>query len=128
MIDTYMPKGILKEKIMKVLAAGLMSLVLIAPAFAQAHHGHRHFHNQHFHHRHGPVVVYRDNWVGPLVGGVVLGAIIADANRPAVVQQPPVVVQQPPIVLQQPTTVCTEWKETMQPDGVIVKERTCYQK
>lgn len=110
---------------MKVLAAGLMSLVLATPAFAQHMHGHRH---HHFHGHRGPVVVYRDHWVGPLVGGVVLGAIIADANRPTVVQQPPVVVQQPPIVLQQPTVVCTEWKETMQPDGVIVKERTCYQK
>jgi hypothetical protein len=112
---------------MKALVAGILSLVLVAPAIAQAQHfgPHRHFHH---HGYRGPVVVYRDNWVGPLVGGVVLGAIIADVNRPTVVQQPPVVVQQPPIVLQQPTVVCTEWKETMQPDGVIVKERTCYQK
>lgn len=114
---------VLGRKIMKALVAGLLALTIAVPAVAQ----HRHGHHPYFMHRHGPTVIYRDNWVGPLVGGVVLGAIIADANRPSVVQQPPVIVQQPSVVLQ-PTVVCTEWKETMQPDGVIVKERTCYQK
>ena len=109
---------------MKKVLAGLIALVIAVPAIAQ----HRHGHHPHFMHRHGPTVIYRDNWVGPLVGGVVLGAIIADANKPTVVLQQPVIVQQPPIVLQPANTVCTEWKEIMNPDGTIYKERTCYQK
>lgn len=108
---------------MKVLLAGLMSLVLMTPAIAQHRHGPHHHHFNH--HRHGPTVIYRDNWVGPLVGGVVLGAIIAEANKPTVVQQQPVIVQQPPVVLQSPNTVCTEWKEIITSDGKMYKERTC---
>jgi hypothetical protein len=84
----------------------------------QHHHGHRHFH------RAPPVVVYRDyNWVAPVVGGVILGAVINEAARPRVVEQP-VIVQ--PVQPTQP--VCTEWREVMQSDGTIAKERTCYQK
>ena len=37
------------------------------------------------------------NWVGPLIGGVVLGTIITNSQRQVIVQQPPVIVQQPPV-------------------------------
>ncbi len=109
---------------MKVIVVGILTAVLGLTAIeASANPYH------HRHHGHGPRVIYRDNWMGPLIGGVVLGAVIADANKPTVIQQPPVIVQQPSVVLQQPVqTYCTEWKEIMNSDGTVYKERTCYQK
>jgi hypothetical protein len=77
------------------------------------HHGHRHW-NHHRHH--APVIVHRhhNDWVVPLVGGVVLGAVINESlDRKN--EQP-----------SQPQ--CSEWREVMQNDGTIVRERTCYQK
>ena len=79
------------------------------------HHNHnRQFHR--FHHRHhAPIIVHRhhDNWVAPLVGGVILGAVIADANAKDKEDQITKKV------------VCTEWKELVTEDGKIYKERTC---
>jgi hypothetical protein len=103
---------------MKKIILALSLLAVLETANAQWHHGHHH---------HGPRVIYRDsNWVAPLFGGVVLGAVIANSRQPetVVVQQPPVVVQQPVYVQRQP--VCTEWKEIQQPDGTIYRERSCY--
>jgi hypothetical protein len=78
------------------------------------HRGH-HLHNRHWHHRHAPVIIHRhhDNWVAPLVGGVILGAVIADANAKDREDN------------QQKRQVCTEWKEIITEDGKIYKERTC---
>lgn len=42
------------------------------------HHGHGHYHGG-------------SGWVGPMIGGVIIGGILSEAMRP----QPPVVVQQP---------------------------------
>jgi hypothetical protein len=103
---------------MKKIILALSLLAVLGTANAQWHHGHHH---------HGPRVIYRDsNWVAPLFGGVVLGAVIANSRQPetVVVQQPPVVVQQPVYVQRQ--AVCTEWKEIQQPDGTIYRERSCY--
>jgi hypothetical protein len=51
----------------------------------------------HYSHQ-GPTVVYRDNnnWVAPVVGGVILGAVIARSidNQPSIILQPPVVQNQ----------------------------------
>jgi hypothetical protein len=96
--------------------------IIATPAFADGgyHHGYR------YHHRHGPVVVYRDNWVAPLVGGVVLGAIIADANakeKEKEVKQ--VIVQPAPVTTITKVVVCSEWKEIMTSDGTVYRERTC---
>ena len=104
----------------KIILVVLMTIA--TTAFAQ------HSHFRHGHHHHGGHW-QRDNWVGPLVGGVVLGAIIADANRPAVVQ-PPIIIQKPSVVLHQAPWqhFCTEWKEIMTADGTVYKERTCHQK
>ena len=83
------------------------------------HHGHRHWHHGHRHHRHAPVIIHRDNWVAPLVGGVILGAVIADANARDKEREERVIVQPTP------GKVCTEWKEVMTDDGKIYRERTC---
>ena len=107
---------------MKVLLTALISLVVATPAVAQHVHinGHRHFHGYHrLHHmhRHAPIIVHRhSDWVAPLVGGVIIGAVIADANAKDKEEH------------QVQKVVCTEWKETMQSDGTVLKERTCYQK
>jgi len=106
---------------MKALLAGLISLVIAAPAFAHQVHinGHRHFHghgHRHIHHihRHAPIIVHRHNdWVVPLVGGVIIGAVIADAQAKEKEEQ---VTK---------GKVCTDWKEIMTEDGKIYKERTC---
>jgi len=70
---------------MKKLLILITALLVSTGAMAQ-HHGY------HGHHGHGG-----GNWVGPLIGGVVLGTIITNSQRQVIVQQPPVIVQQPPI-------------------------------
>ena len=71
---------------MKKLAALILAIAALgcAPVNAQHHH----------HHHHSRV---GDNWVAPLIGGVIIGTII---SRPA--PPPPVIIQQPPVVVQQP--------------------------
>jgi hypothetical protein len=66
----------------------MVVLLLSTSAFAQyrpyGHHGH-------YGHRPG-----NGNWVAPLIGGVIVGAILTDAaraNQPA--PQPPIIIQQP---------------------------------
>jgi hypothetical protein len=69
---------------MKKLAAVLLLAVGVAGSPAQAQH----------HHHHGGG---GGQWVGPMIGGLILGGIIADANRPRVyVAPPPPVVYAPP--------------------------------
>ena len=73
---------------MKKLAAAIITIASFACAPVSAQHHHR---GGHYHHTGG-------DWVAPLVGGVILGAII---SRPSVAQ-PPVIVQQPPVIVHQP--------------------------
>jgi hypothetical protein len=66
----------------------VLLLLVSASAFAQyRHYGH------HGHYGHRPS---SGNWVAPLIGGVIVGAILTDAAR---ANQP---VLQPPIIIQQP--------------------------
>lgn len=70
----------------KILA--IVTLVLLSTsAFAQYRH---HGHYGHRHHGSG------GNWVAPLIGGVIVGAVLSDAAR---ANQP---VPQPPIIIQSP--------------------------
>jgi len=105
---------------MKQVIALFLALAVATPAFAGGHHYHNGYKTQH-HHRHGPVIVHRDNWVAPLIGGVILGAVIADAKEKETKQ---VIVQSAPVTVTK-VIVCSEWKEIMTSDGQVYKERTC---
>jgi len=80
---------------MKKLLIVITALLVSTGALAQ--HGHRHHGWGHGHNNHGS-----GKWVAPLIGGVLLGAIISDARANQQVSQPPIVVQQFPIY--QPNT------------------------
>lgn len=62
----------------KLIAAVLLTIATIVPAHAQHHH----------HHGGG-------NWVAPLVLGGIVGAVIANQNRPVYVPPPPPVIYYP---------------------------------
>jgi len=104
---------------MKKILVGLALLTLASTATAQ--HWQHHWHHHHYRH-HGYIHGGGNgNWVAPLIIGGVVGAAIANNRR-----QEPIVLQQPPVYVQR-QTVCTEWKEIMNADGTIYKERTCTQ-
>jgi hypothetical protein len=108
---------------MKTIISILLAMGLTfssVPAFANGHHYRNVYKTQH-HHRHGPVIVQRDNWVAPLIGGVILGAVIADSKEK---EQKQVIVQPAPVTVTK-VIVCSEWKEIMTSDGQVYKERTC---
>lgn len=63
----------------------VLLLLVSANAIAQYRH---HGHHGHYGHRSS------GNWVAPLIGGVIVGAILTDAAR---ANQPP-----PPVIIQQP--------------------------
>jgi hypothetical protein len=99
----------------RILAIAVLVLTSV-PAMAQ-YHGPRYNHHHHGYHRGG------GGWVAPLLLGGVVGYAL---TRPEpVVQQPPVIMPPPPVVYTTPN--CTVWTETQQPDGSIVRTRTCTQ-
>jgi hypothetical protein len=111
----------------KYILAAVLSLAVATPALAD----HRRNHNgpyiynnyhvqQHRQHRHRN----NDKWVVPLIGGVILGAVIIEASKPKETVVKEVIVQSPPVTVTK-VIVCTEWKEIMTSDGRVYKERTC---
>ena len=117
--------------IKKFLAIAVASTALIATQAMAQHHGygHRPHHGPRIQHHHSG-----GGWIAPLIGGVIVGSIIADANarkekETVIVQDQPVIIrQQSPVYVQQaPQTVCTAWKEILSSDGSVYRERTCYQ-
>ena len=100
---------------MKKIIVALSLLALTGTAMAQHYHGHGFRH-------HGPRVIYRDNWIAPAVGALIIGAAINEAHNRQVQSQ--VIIQNPPTPLGQ---VCTPWTETYNSDGTITRTRTCNQ-
>ena len=100
---------------MKKILVALSLLALTGTSMAQHYHGHGFRH-------HGPRVIYRDNWIAPAVGALIIGAAINEAHNRHVQTQ--VVIQNPTASLGQ---VCTPWTETQNSDGTITRTRTCNQ-
>jgi hypothetical protein len=100
---------------MKKILVALSLLALTGTSMAQHYHGHGFRH-------HGPRVIYRDNWIAPAVGALIIGAAINEAHNRHIQTQ--VVIQNPPTLLGQ---VCTLWTETQNSDGTITRTRTCNQ-
>ena len=99
---------------MKKLLLSLLLMVFSAPVFAGPHH-HRHHGHHHWNHAHP------GKWIAPVIIGGVVGYALA---QPSVAQPAPVIVQQQPVYIQENVN-CTEWKEVVQPNGTIVRERYC---
>ena len=107
------------------------SALLILCAEASAHGGYYVQSPRYYGYNNGYVRPH-NNWVGPaIVGGIVGGAIGYGMARP---YYPPVYVQPPPLyvppqpVYVQPQYVpnnCSEWREVMNSDGTVYRERIC---
>lgn len=96
---------------MKKYLIALLLMMFTVPAFAGPyHHHHRHHGHHHWNHSHP------GRWIAPVIIGGAIGYALA--------QPAPVVVQQQPVIINSSSN-CTEWKEVMRPDGVIVRERYC---
>ena len=97
---------------MKKIFALLLAMVIATPAMA----GPRHYDNyrSHNHHNNG-------KWVAPLIGGVVLGAIIADAKAKERENNQNIIVVREPQQYCEPLTIIVKnrW-------GEILERRTEY--
>ncbi len=91
----------------KFLVVGLIAAAMSTTACAQ-HHGH---------HNHGG----SGNWVAPLIIGGVVGAVIANQNRP-VYTQPPVVYEQVPVY----TYPQYNYRPMYKMVDVFIPECSCY--
>lgn len=88
----------------------ILAIALILFSGVASAHGYGHgggYHRPHY------------NWAAPVIIGGALGYGLGRYYAAPVITQPaPVYV---------PTQTCSEWREVIQPDGRIVRERTCYQ-
>jgi hypothetical protein len=103
---------------MKKILVALSLLALTGTAMAQHWNHQWNHHHRHHGYIHGGG---NGNWVAPLIIGGVVGAAIVNNRR-----QETIVFQQPPVYVHR-QAVCTEWKEIMNADGTIYRERTCTQ-
>lgn len=79
--------------------------------------------NPGYYRHHNPVIVQRNNdWVAPVLGAVIIGAAINEINRQ---RSQPIIVQPPMYAPQYPENSCSEWREILNPDGSISRERFC---
>jgi len=99
---------------MKKYLIALLLIVSAIPAFAGPHHHRHHSHGYGHHHWN---YTYPGRWIAPVIIGGVIGYTISQQSAPVIVQQQPVIIGS--------VVNCTEWKEVMQPNGVIVRERFC---
>lgn len=118
----------MKHLIIAITLAALSATPVLAQADAKHgynsrhhHYQHRHSYNHHNYHRHWH---NNYNWVAPAIIG---GAVAYGLTRPYVIEQP-VIVQEPPVVYQSEPVYngCSQWREIQQPNGTIIRERTCY--
>jgi hypothetical protein len=80
----------------------------------------------HWHSRYGPYQTYGSGggWVAPVIIGGVIGYSINRAQQPNTI-----IIQQPqPSVTVENNMECSAWKEQVQLDGTIKRERICYQR
>lgn len=86
------------------------------------HVQHRPYYNHGHHNYYAPAPVYidrRGDWVAPLVGGVILGTVINNAvDRVDRIER----IER----VERVETTCSEWREVMQQNGTITRERTCW--
>jgi len=79
---------------MKKIIVTVLTSLLVTAAVAQPMYNHRYYGPSV---PNGPVIrYYNNNWVAPVVGGVILGAVIARSidNQPSIIVQSPVVQNQ----------------------------------
>ncbi len=107
----------------KILTSILLgaSLLVAVPAQARDHrwgvdsNRHSPYHNSHRHHNHG------NKWIGPLIGGVILGTVIT--SRSAQAESVPVIVQ--PMPEPYVAKTCTIREVYDQYNRLISRERFC---
>ena len=76
----------------------------------------------HWHSRYGPYYEPARSWVAPIIIGGAIGYGISRSQQPNTV-----IIQQQGVTLEN-NMECSAWKEQIQPDGTIKRERICYQK
>jgi len=113
-----------KYAVFAALSACFLSQNVNAGPVRYHHFDNRYYHHYHWNHRHWHN--HNWNWVAPAIVG---GAILYHLNRPVVRVEPfpeTTIIHSPSIIHTAPVIqTCTEWREILQPDGTIVKERTC---
>jgi len=79
----------------------------------------------HWHSRYGPYHSGSNNaWIAPVIIGGMIGYSINRAQQPNTV----IIQQSQPSVTVENNMECSAWREQLQTDGTIKRERICYQR